>query len=120
MSVRMRHTHEHTANRRSHHALKEPRLSTCKDCGAKHLRHHMCDNCGRYKGRVVIDVAAKAQKKAERIARKKRSYGEEVPTEGHTETKEEKKEVKAEPKKKTKEATPKAKGTNVETKKEDK
>jgi hypothetical protein len=81
----------------------------------------MCDGCGRYKGRVVVDVAAKAQKKAERIARKKRAYGEEVPTEGHTETEEGKStEVKEEPKKKTKKATPKAKGTNVETKKEDK
>ena len=46
----------------------------------------MCDNCGRYKGRVVVDVAAKAQKKAERIARKKKAYGEEVATEGHTGT----------------------------------
>ena len=120
MSVRMRHTHEHTANRRSHHALKEPRLSTCKDCNAKHLRHHMCDNCGKYKGRQVVDVAAKAQKKAERIAAKKKSYGEEVDTKGHTEVADESTvDTEVEPKT-AKKATPKAKGTNVETKKEDK
>ena len=80
----------------------------------------MCDSCGRYKGRVVVDVAAREAKRAERIARKKRSYGEEVPTEGHTET-EEGDSVKAaeEPKKSKKKTTPKAKGANTETKKED-
>lgn len=81
MGSRMRLTHEQTANRRSHHALKEPRLSTCKDCGAKHMRHHMCDNCGRYKDRVVIDVAEKAKKRAERIARKQQRLGQETATE---------------------------------------
>ena len=80
----------------------------------------MCSNCGRYKGRVVEDVAAKASKKAARIAAKKKSYGEEVDTKGHTETvdgaaPDEDTETKA-----TKTTSPKAKGTNVETKKEDK
>lgn len=116
----MRHTREHTANRRSHHALTEPRLSTCKDCGSKHLRHHMCGSCGRYKGRVVVDVAAKAVKKAERIAAKKKSYGEEVPTEGHTETDEGSAVAEVKETKVSKKASPKAKGTNIETKKEDK
>lgn len=120
MSVRMRHTHEHTANRRSHHGLKEPRLSTCKDCGEKHKRHHMCESCGRYKGRVVVDVAAKAQKKAERIARKKRSYGEEVPTEGHTETDEGKALTETGEVKEVKAPKAKEKGTDKENQKEDK
>lgn len=78
MSVRMRHTHEHTANRRSHHALKEPRLSTCDKCGAKHVRHTMCNECGVYKGREVVDVAQAQAKKAERIARKQREMGAET------------------------------------------
>lgn len=80
MSVRMRHTREHTANRRSHHALTEPRLSTCKDCGAQHIRHHMCANCGRYKSRVVVNVAEKAQKRAERVALKHAAQDSEVAT----------------------------------------
>ena len=62
MTVRMRHTKGHMANRRSHHALSEPRLSTCPDCNASHVRHTACNACGRYRGRVVIDVAAKALK----------------------------------------------------------
>lgn len=63
MSVRMRHTHAHTRNRRSHHALTEPRLSTCADCGGTRLPHRACPNCGRYRGRVVVDVSAKVLKK---------------------------------------------------------
>ena len=120
MGSRMRLTHQQTAERRSHHALEETRLSTCKDCGAKHKRHQMCGECGRYKGRLVVDVAAKAQKKAERLARKARAYGEEVPTEGRTPTVDEAKPEKEESTTKSKKASPKEKGTNVETKKEDK
>ncbi len=63
MSVRMRHTRAHTGNRRSHHGLVEPRLSACQKCGEAHLRHRACLNCGTYKGRQVIDVVAKFEKK---------------------------------------------------------
>ncbi len=63
MVVRMRHTRAHTANRRSHHALKGQRFSKCVKCGAQHLRHRICMNCGTYKGREVIDVMAKTNKK---------------------------------------------------------
>ena len=66
MSIRMRHTRSHTRNRRSHHALKIPRLSKCVKCGALHLRHRMCVTCGSYKGREVIDVMSKILKKAEK------------------------------------------------------
>jgi len=64
----MRHTKGHTANRRSHHALKGARFETCAKCGAKHLMHRVCTKCGTYRGRMVIDVmkkTVKATKKAE-------------------------------------------------------
>lgn len=64
MVVRMRHTRGHTGNRRSHHGLSARALSLCKDCGSPRLPHRACPNCGRYKGRVVIDVAGAAEKKA--------------------------------------------------------
>ena len=68
--VRMRINRSATRKRRSHHGLTEPRLSTCKDCGAKYLRHRACLECGKYRGRVVEDVEAKNTKKAaKRIAR---------------------------------------------------
>ncbi len=72
----MRHTREHTGNRRSHHALKEPRLSTCKSCKESHLRHHACDTCGKYKDRQVIDVQARIERKDRREKAKKAALGE--------------------------------------------
>ncbi|MDO8510288.1 MAG: 50S ribosomal protein L32 [bacterium] len=62
----MRSTRAHTGNRRSHHGLGEPRFSICQDCGSRHTSHRVCTVCGKYNGRVVIDVAkklAKAEKK---------------------------------------------------------
>lgn len=81
MSVRMRHTKGHTKNRRSHHALSEPRLATCKDCGSSHMRHRMCANCGKYRGRLVVDMKAQEVKRAKRIADKKAALGQEVKSE---------------------------------------
>lgn len=63
MSVRMRHTSSHTANRRSHHGLMGARMGKCEKCGLPKLAHRMCENCGTYKGRVVVDVVAKAAKR---------------------------------------------------------
>ncbi len=83
MVVRMRHTRSHTANRRSHHGLKSPEMAVCKNCGAMHRPHHMCLACGFYKGRVVIDLAAKAKARADRMAAKreaiKAQQGEQSP-----------------------------------------
>jgi len=62
MVVRMRHTRAHTANRRSHHALKATNLVACITCGALCTQHRACDACGSYKGKVVMKVKAKAKK----------------------------------------------------------
>lgn len=70
MVIRMRHTRSHTANRRSHHALKAPTLAVCSNCEAKHRPHHMCLECGFYKGRMVVDMAAKKKAREERIKAK--------------------------------------------------
>jgi len=67
MVIRMRHTRSHTANRRSHHALKAPISVLCKNCGATHRPHHMCLNCGFYKGRLVIDLLKKKQEREARL-----------------------------------------------------
>jgi hypothetical protein len=83
----------------------------------------MCETCGKYKSRQVVDVVAKQEKRAARIAARRAEQGqetatkEELPTDQTVEETPTEKEVAS---KKTKKASPKAKGTNVETKKEDK
>lgn len=66
MVVRMRHTHGHTRNRRSHHALEALPLVKCDKCAAMKLNHHLCQACGSYRGRVLVDVAAQVAKKQAR------------------------------------------------------
>ena len=66
MVVRMRANRSHRDNCRAHFALKSPRFSVCKDCGASTLRHRVCITCGKYKGVQVLDVHAKIEKKAKK------------------------------------------------------
>jgi large subunit ribosomal protein L32 len=71
MVIRMRHTRAHTKNRRSHHGLKAATLTVCKNCGAEHRPHHMCLECGFYKGRQVMDLSGQKAKREARMQAKK-------------------------------------------------
>jgi large subunit ribosomal protein L32 len=42
--------------RRAHDALTARNLVACPNCGDMRLPHHVCPNCGYYKGREVVDV----------------------------------------------------------------
>ncbi len=70
MTVRMRINRSATRKRRSHHALVGARFSKCADCGAQHIPHRVCTSCGKYNGRIVIDVVKAASKKATRTKQK--------------------------------------------------
>lgn len=72
MVVRMRHNRSQTRQRRSHHALGTVALTRCQNCNASAMRHRMCANCGQYRGKQLVDVAAR------RVAKeaKKRKQGQ--------------------------------------------
>lgn len=76
----MRHTRAHSANRRSHHAIKAESLSTCSHCGASRRQHHMCLSCGYYNGRQVIDLVSEKAKRDARIRAKEEVVKNELGT----------------------------------------
>jgi len=41
-------------------------LVLCKECGVPKMPHIICSNCGKYKGREVLNVISKAEKKAKK------------------------------------------------------
>ena len=59
----MRHTKGKRNRVRSHHALSAARFVRCSHCNQPVRSHVMCDNCGYYAGRQVVDVLAKLDKK---------------------------------------------------------
>lgn len=67
MVVRMRHTRGHTNNRRSHHALSSPAL-TKDEAGNPALRHRVSKATGTYRGRKVVDLSAKLEKRSKKIS----------------------------------------------------
>lgn len=82
MVVRMRVNRSKTGKRRSHHGLEAVRTSTC-ECGALRMSHRACPNCGKYNGKVAIDVVARAERQARRDKRKQmdlRASGQEKDT----------------------------------------
>lgn len=60
---KQRHTKSRRDKRRQHLKLKHKRFSVCPRCKSSILAHHMCQNCGYYKGREVVNVLAKLEKK---------------------------------------------------------
>ncbi len=47
------------AKRRSHLHLKIPQLVSCPQCRQPRLAHHVCPNCGTYRGRQVLPIKEK-------------------------------------------------------------
>jgi large subunit ribosomal protein L32 len=42
--------------RRAHDALKARNVVVCPNCGETRLPHRVCNNCGFYHGREILDV----------------------------------------------------------------
>lgn len=75
MVVRMRSTKSHTANRRSHHALKNASFFKCEHCKTAKKPHAVCLSCGFYRGKKVLDLVKKAEKKQKKAKAKKAEEG---------------------------------------------
>jgi large subunit ribosomal protein L32 len=44
-----------TAKRRTHYKAEAPTLATCPNCGASHIYHTVCGECGYYRGKLAIE-----------------------------------------------------------------
>ena len=62
MAVPKRRTSHSKKNmRRSHHALAPTVTAKCPRCGATVLTHAVCENCGHYRGKQIVNKEEKAQ-----------------------------------------------------------
>ena len=67
----MRSTKSHTGNRRSHHALSSVSFMKCENCKAMKKGHTVCSSCGFYRGKKVLDLVKKIEKKQKKAKAKK-------------------------------------------------
>ena len=44
-----------TAKRRTHDKVEPAQLATCSNCGAAVMYHHVCPECGYYRGKLAIE-----------------------------------------------------------------
>lgn len=41
--------------RRTHHKAEQPQLSNCSNCGSTVIYHHVCPECGYYRGQLAVE-----------------------------------------------------------------
>lgn len=67
---KQRHTKSRRNKRRMHLYVEPKALISCPKCGKPTLPHTACKNCGFYKGREVIDVMKKLDKREKKLKEK--------------------------------------------------
>lgn len=75
MVVRMRANKSKVGKRRSHGAILASRASRC-ECGAMRLSHRACPSCGKYNGKMIIDIVAEKEREQRRMHRKEKALRE--------------------------------------------
>jgi large subunit ribosomal protein L32 len=53
-----KHSKTRTAKRRTHDKAAAPTLAICPHCGAMHIYHTVCGECGYYRGKIAIEKEA--------------------------------------------------------------
>lgn len=55
-----RHSSTRRDKRRTHYKATAPTLASCSNCGGTVRYHHVCPECGFYRGKLAIDKEATA------------------------------------------------------------
>ena len=58
-----RHSNTRSRLRRAHDFLKLKSIGSCPQCGAATLPHRVCTQCGYYRGKQMLTIKTKADKK---------------------------------------------------------
>ena len=56
-----RRTSSHKRRRSAHFAIGKKNLTKCGHCNHTVLQHHVCKNCGYYKGKPVLKIKSKVR-----------------------------------------------------------
>lgn len=51
---RNRHSNSRKNSKRAHHAKKPKAAAACSNCGTLKIPHVICQSCGIYDGRVIL------------------------------------------------------------------
>jgi large subunit ribosomal protein L32 len=54
-----RHSKQRKRKRRTHYKIEAPNVTSCSNCGAPKLPHHVCGECGYYNGRLMVKKVVK-------------------------------------------------------------
>lgn len=57
-----RHSTSRRDKRRTHDKMTIPQVGTCSNCGTAVLWHRVCNSCGYYRGKRVMEVKNKVEK----------------------------------------------------------
>lgn len=68
----MRHTKSQRNRTRSHHALAKPAVTIDKDSNIPHLRHRASLVTGKYRGRDVLNIQKKLDRKSKKAKQNKK------------------------------------------------
>ncbi len=58
-----KHSHSRTRKKRAHHKVDTPDLNSCPECKSKKPAFKICPVCGYYKGKKVLNIKEKPEKK---------------------------------------------------------
>ena len=58
-----RHSKQRKALRRTFYKAKSPNMSVCPNCKNMKMPHRVCQHCGYYKGKQIVEIKQKEKAK---------------------------------------------------------